>query len=396
MNINLEPKFRNIKIILTSVWIFLFINSISLNSVPSLTSSRIAFLFLFLIFFIRFLRKPVISKNRLLIFFSIISISIYSLLLIVLNGADFTQFSRILHFSLFSILTTFLLVHIIKSEIHFHNAVVFATLTQVIFVFMTYTSREFNELLFSIVLANNNFGESLGRAPGLSSSGGATLSVTLALGAFSVLRLARINYEMWHLPVMLLIVLSNVLVGRTGLLISSVALILFLFQFKLNTKSFVLLFLLVGVLWIYVLDVLLKNDQFINYTLNWAISAFSGDGTYTALLRMGIPEMTTIQLLFGCGWVSLPNGLNASGSDSGYVQTIFALGIVVGLLFYFFIFLLLTSYVKYAKDKTFAILVCLVPFVIEFKEPFIFKYTIVFYALSSLIYLKNIRFNEIK
>ncbi|WP_105213412.1 hypothetical protein [Pseudoalteromonas sp. T1lg22] len=371
------------------LWVFLFINAISFNFFPSFTTNRLAFLALTIFFILRY--RFVFKQKEILLLFFLLSLACYSMVVSVLNIGDTTQFSRLFHFALFSILAPLMLFRMLNNEYEFHLAVVFATIAQIFFVFLTYTSRSFNDVLFSVVLANNNFGESLGRAPGLSSSGGATLSVIISLGAFSIVRLAKFGMSSWHLPVLILICFSNIIVGRTGLILSLFALMMFFTRSRVNMRSMLMFLLLAFVFWLFIADFLIQNEQFLQYTLKWALSGLSGDGTASALLAMGLPKMSISQLLLGTGSVVLPTGLNASGSDIGYVQSIFSLGLIISCLFYSLLFCFLSSYAKGCNDEKFAFFIIFLTFFIEVKEPFIFKYFYVFYVFMSLLLLKRER-----
>jgi len=370
------------------MWIFLFTNSISLVIFPSLTSARFAFFLLIVTVVIKSKQQINLKKVEFFFIFFTLMLSIYVLNLSVVKGTDLIQFSRLFHYLFFSIIAPFLIVKIITSESRFHQTIVISVLIQIVFVFITYTNREFNETLFSIVLANNNFGDSLGRAPGLSSSGGATLSVTIGLAAFSILRLSRIARKAWHLPAIILITLSTVVVGRTGLLLCIIALGMYFTKAKFSMKPLIFIVGLSTLAWFTLLDSIMSNEQFVNYTLKWAISGITGDGTATALLSMGVPEMSNLDILFGTGSVASQNGFNSSGSDVGYIQTLFSIGLVLTVIFYFSLFIFLSSYVPKSTDKSYACLIVSLPFILELKEPFVFKYSVVFFVFSSLLYMQ--------
>ena len=66
---------------------------------------------------------------------------------------------------------------------------------------------------------------------------------------------------------------------------------------------------------------------------------------------------------------------NATGNDSGYVQTFFALGLIGGGLFYGAVAALLLGLVRRTKDGALLGVLTVAMFVIELKEPFLFKYS---------------------
>lgn len=367
------------------VLLFLYLNNISFTFNPSITTSRIVFLcLLFYAFLFGMFRR--FDKNQLCLIYLCIFLSVLNLILSLHGDGDTTQFSRFLHFAFFSLLTPIIYVRLFKDEIQFHKAIVAATVYQIVFVFITYSSPFANEIIFSYVFVSHDFLTNLGRAPGLSSSGGATLSLVISFGAFSILRLAILRKSPWHLLVMILICFSQVLVGRTGLILSLFCLILLFYYSNFDMKSILLSLIGVALSTILAIDFLLKNEQFLAYTLIWAKSIFTAeDKTMSALLSMGIEYMNNIDLIFGTGQVALQNGLNASGSDIGYIQTFYATGLF-GLIFYLSLFTYLFSYFIKTRDKSLFLIFLFLPFVVEIKEPFIFKYMVVFFVTTSLLY----------
>ncbi|MEH0760282.1 hypothetical protein H4F20_11320 [Vibrio sp. 16] len=380
MKLTFENKF-----IVQVAWLFLFLNNISFVFMPSVTTSRLVLLFTFL-GMVLLGRLRFFDKKQLSFIYLCFALSFVNLLVSIYAEGDTTQFSRFVHFALFSLFSAGMYVKIFDDEIQFHKAIVVATLVQVAFVFITYSSPAANNFIFSYVNVSHNFLSNLGRAPGLSSSGGATLSLIISFGAFSIVRLATLGKKAWHLPVILLICFSQVLVGRTGLLLSLVALLLLFYYSKVNLKTIFLTIVGVVVANTLLLDFVLSNEQFLAYTLKWAESTLTGDDqTIKTLLSMGIKEMNTMDIILGSGQVALQNGLNASGSDVGYVQTFYAAGLL-GVLFYLVLFGFLYSYYKNIRNSGFFLTLLLLPFIAELKEPFIFKYMVVFFVFTSLLY----------
>jgi hypothetical protein len=78
---------------------------------------------------------------------------------------------------------------------------------------------------------------------------------------------------------------------------------------------------------------------------------------------------------------------NASGNDSGYIQSYYALGLVVSVLFYGFLAGHLSGYLKASRGKGMHVLLVALMFVIEAKEPFIFKYGMPFFCLAAVYLL---------
>lgn len=370
---------------LQTVWLFFFLNNIGFVFQPALTTTRVILIVSLFSCILLGRLRGFDSKSIYLILF-VLFLSIFNFLVSLYGGADSTQFSRLVHFALYSIVGAVVYVSFFNDEVLFHKAVIGATLIQVFFVFVTYSSPAVNNVIFSYVHVSHNFLESLGRAPGLSSSGGATLSVIISLGAFSIVRLSMLEKHGWFIPTMLIIVFSQVLVGRTGLLLSIFALSMLLFHSDLNFKTIVFTILGLGLAQVVLLDYIKSNEQFMAYTKSWAQSSFTGsDGTISALLDMGIAEMDTIAFIIGTGQVATPDGFNASGSDVGYIQTFYAMGLL-GVLFYIALFLFVYYFFKQTSKKFYFLVMLFLPFITEIKEPFIFKYMVVFYVFISMLY----------
>ena len=115
--------------------------------------------------------------------------------------------------------------------------------------------------------------------------------------------------------------------------------------------------------------------------------------TTDALNEMPVPPLS-FETIIGTGRVrSITGNGNASGHDSGYVQTYYSLGLLLAIFFYIFflifaIFLIQRNkFQKYydSKKQKILYLLILIVFVIEIKEPFIFHYSFPFFVLSSIL-----------
>ena len=155
-------------------------------------------------------------------------------------------------------------------------------------------------------------------------------------------------------------------------------------------KGLVVSFLTVGLLGLIAFDAVKSNPQFFGYTLSWALSVFTGsDHTVSALLGQDLKELNERILLFGGVGVSSPEGGNASGSDVGYIQTLYSIGLPFGLVFYLMYLIYLCQFKVGSGDVFFKWLLIFLVFLLELKEPFIFKYAISFYVLASILYMRT-------
>ncbi|MFY3773571.1 hypothetical protein ACOSZC_05535 [Marinobacter salsuginis] len=216
------------------------------------------------------------------------------------------------------------------------------------------------------------------------------MSVVLSLGSLSILRLSDFRTKTWHFSVLVLITCSAALVGRTGMLVSLICLFLLVFKGRVSIKGLAISSLFVGLLGFMAFDAVKSNPQFFGYTLSWALSVFTGaDHTVTTLLGQDLRELNERILLFGGTGVSSPEGVNASGSDVGYIQTLYSIGLPFALVFYVTYFFYLCQINVDNGGCFFKWLLIFLVFLLELKEPFIFKYAISFYVLASLLYMRR-------
>jgi hypothetical protein len=115
--------------------------------------------------------------------------------------------------------------------------------------------------------------------------------------------------------------------------------------------------------------------------LGWAFGIFSGDnlGTLKQLLAMPIPDLSE-KTFVGTGAVVSESG-NASGHDSGYVQTYFAVGLPVAVVFYVSVFFNFSVEAARSAVRFPFYLLLIATILAELKEPFIFKYTSYFFLV---------------
>jgi hypothetical protein len=104
-------------------------------------------------------------------------------------------------------------------------------------------------------------------------------------------------------------------------------------------------------------------------------------------LITNFPEFN-LQLLYGSGQVSLVDGANPSGSDSGYGQFFFAYSLPMGIFFYGAYIYTLFRITKYSSLFG-RIILTLVIFILDFKEPFLMKYAM--FTILMIFYLAYLK-----
>jgi hypothetical protein len=116
----------------------------------------------------------------------------------------------------------------------------------------------------------------------------------------------------------------------------------------------------------------------------WATEIFlrgRETGSWTDLKHMPIPPLTS-DTFAGTGRLEAM-GANASGSDSGFVQTYFALGLPMTVLVYAGFFGSAAVLTASSKSPVRYSVLFLAMLIAEIKEPFLFKYTLPFFFLTA-------------
>ena len=388
----------NKSFIIKIILIFFIIYDFGFIAFPSLTSGRVVLLAIFIYSLI----KKDILINKEVAFFSIfIFILFVASLIQFINSDDFKQSSRLFWFTIYSIITPFLLLKIFKDKIDFLNAFFIATTIQSIITIGSFLNPEFKQFILSAIVVGGNDIKDGFRAIGFTSASGAAFSIIQFCGVFSGLML--LNYTRDNLIKSIFIwifivigLLSTLIIGRTGLLCSIIAIIYFLF-INFNLKKAILYSVITFIISQINFINLLENqtegiDGFnIEFFKNWIEDGFilKNNNTVEAISRMPIPPLS-LNTIVGTGEVfDAEKSVNASGHDSGYIQTYFSLGFVFAIVFYVSYFLFLIRITK-LKNLLILLFLIFILFVVEFKEPFIFKYILPFYILTlTVLYNKE-------
>ena len=388
----------NKSFIIKIILIFFIIYDFGFIAFPSLTSGRVVLLAIFIYSLI----KKDILINKEVAFFSIfIFILFVASLIQFINSDDFKQSSRLIWFTIYSIITPFLLLKIFKDKIDFLNAFFIATTIQSIITIGSFLNPEFKQFILSAIVVGGNDIEDGFRAIGFTSASGAAFSVIQFCGVFSGLMLLKYTRDNLIKSIFILIfiligLLSTLIIGRTGLLCSIIAIIYFLF-INFNLKKAILYSVITFIISQINFINLLENqtegiDGFnIEFFKNWIEDGFilKNNNTVEAISRMPIPPLS-LNTIVGTGEVfDAEKSVNASGHDSGYIQTYFSLGFVFAIVFYVSYFLFLIRITK-LKNLLILLFLIFILFVVEFKEPFIFKYILPFYILTlTVLYNKE-------
>ena len=256
-------------------------------------------------------------------------------------------------------------------------------------ILLEYTFPDFKVVIESMLVndpsSNINYSEHAFRLRGLSAAGGAGLSVVNAFGVllFIFLMVNKIVSQEFSVLGALIIVLSNIFTGRTGLLFGILFFIVLLFVavWQLIKNGFwhkvrgialiAFLIILIGILFDFDLD-----PEVAAWAFEWVDGLQAGEleSTSSDELRMMLflPE-NLMHLLLGIGFFEGVNDLY-SRTDSGYVKTILSVGAPLALWLYSTICLLFFQVNKISSKYHWLIVVALAfMLLVEWKEPVMYQ-----------------------
>ena len=385
---------KRVYFILKLIFIFFLFFDINFTFLRSITTARVCFLILLLI---SINKKKLLTKAFYNFLFALTLVFLVALIQYYFS-TDSAQLSRIVWFTLFSIIAPFLFVSFIKSRNELLFLISFAVAFQAMFAILSFINPAIKELFYSLIIFTSNFNEDqVLRAVAFASIGGAGLSVIQSIGVISSLILLKTNkfslYSyilLWF--VVIIILISIVLIGRTGLLISFLCLLIYFISELKNFKNIIAISLIFIAIYhinlINILEIFTSNVDGFNVDMftAWVENAFTikSNDTSRELSNMPIPPIS-FQTLIGTGRVVHESGFgNASDHDSGYIQTYYSLGLLIAGFFYTIYFIFLRDQIKKNKINYLYILVFIM-FIIEIKEPFIFQYVFPFFVLSMIL-----------
>jgi len=233
--------------------------------------------------------------------------------------------------------------------------------------------------------SNIDYAEHPFRLRGLSSSGGAALSIVNALGVMFVVFLVWRNEMSGLLGLLASVVIaaSNIFAGRTGL-IASLGYTIFLLGFLLWRSARSGFYGLLRALGLLVLAAWFVSSA-LNFNLDAEVSRWAfewADGLTTGKVSSSSSDelggmlflpTEAIDLFFGMGFFE---GENAKymRSDSGYVKTVLSIGLLFGGLLYAFIGWLFFKVVSVSHEYRWLVITVLgFMYLVEIKEPFLYQ-----------------------
>jgi hypothetical protein len=342
---------------------------------------------------------------------------VYNLILYILvaDGEDSTQLARSVYFGVICVLGSLTIGILNKfSTRKVLLSFLLASSAQAAFIYLeTFTDIFSNWLHVNLVLTDHairfiGYGV---RAIGLTNSGGSALSVTQALGAGAGLllllskRSSALGETLGIIFALLLLLGSTFLTGRTGTAMILMFIVFFLvlasvLSQRLYLIMIVVLFVILGYsLGPHILNYLLSYFPALGPTLEWnrQLLDIPEARLFYTLGLMSIPELS-IETIVGTGLV-FDGFANVSGSDIGYIQNYYAMGLIMTLVFYLATLFFLVSRSSRMRPVGFRVLFLFfaaIMFVVEIKEPFMFKYNYPMFLFALLWCQQFARKVEIK
>lgn len=263
-----------------------------------------------------------------------------------------------------------------------------------------YFSPTFRIFLLNIINVTGNTDYEMSfRTHGFASSGGASLSVgilVVSLISFFKSKISKDKFERFlFYTLFILIYMSIIIIGRTGLFLGLPIVIYILFFegisiFSLFKKAFIFFLILFSTT--YLISILSEDDVniFFKYGLE-PIYNYIEYGSFTSKTTAAVSKMyffpDFIHIIFGAGFWRYPT-YNYALPDTGYMKTLLSTGIFGVIIFYSYqikiyreIYIFLSK--KY-KLKILFFYLLLIPFLGELKESF-FTQNYTFKILSLLI-----------
>lgn len=254
--------------------------------------------------------------------------------------------------------------------------------------------------LVNEVSSNISYAEHPFRLRGFSSSGGAGLSIINAASVWFCAVLAKrrqINKSL-ALLFILVITLSNLFTGRTGLVYSivfSIYFLIFVYFSRLNSNKLSIfrdiVIILIGISFMPEFEL---NDEIISWAFEWTkgfeTGSFSSASTDELNEMLFIPTDNIFNLFLGIGFFEGVNDFYPR-TDSGYLKTLLSVGLIFAILFYaiiFYKFFKITLRYKNLRLYIYPILILIL--ISEVKEPFIYQNflsRVIFLIIGMDIYL---------
>ncbi|SFU33634.1 hypothetical protein SAMN04487955_101375 [Halomonas korlensis] len=266
--------------------------------------------------------------------------------------------------------------------------IVFVVFVNSAIILLEYQFPAFRALVESILYlpenSNINYLTREYRLRGIASGGAANLSlfhgtILVLLQALYIKR--KISF-IYFLVASITIFTSLLFIGRTGIVVGFIGIVLFhilnlmLSKEKVSMRR-VLIYASVTAIVVVAppMLALLYPDSVLSYSISFLYQGVEGleqEGTTTSLIDMFAMSDQWAKLFFGVG--AHTGGFDlVRRVDAGYMRMFTALGIPLTIAFYLFVAYLARYVLMITHYKSFWIVFMIIMFIAEIKEPFIFK-----------------------
>lgn len=346
-----------------------------------------------------------VDKNIFWLFFFGYCIVIYSYLVILINGSSDSSFVYTMFLRYFLYLLTvyiwayILLVHFKFNEKAFLELLLLVLTFQSFCVYLSVLSPIFLEFVTKVLPLTGNI-QDVGstyqlRYRGFSNSGGDSLSLILSFGPILSFRLFVLYTDKYkYLLAFWFIFFSLIFVGRTGILVDILFVLMYLIYSPKKCLKFIIYSLMfvtpvVACVGMYLINIMgPKLDIMLDFAFEFFSGrSASGDDIVNNMLFLPSSLKT---LIFGDGIYQNIDLTNYMQTDSGYVRCLFFFGLVGCFVFYgsnlwFIIKIISTD----KKNKVFFLMLTILYFFVEIKRPYVlgYAYTNMFYMILFYYYL---------
>lgn len=339
-------------------------------------------------FFIKHISKkiePALKRYDFLFILVNTFILIYTYLVAIYRntlGNGITIVSSVFNFFIFVVIYPYFSTSLFESPEDFSKSMLYASFIQSVIVIISFLVPGARTFIESIQYNPENFSRYYWRIIGLGIAGaGGSVYLFTGLMSAGYLYLKKQLRLKDSLAAMIIIV-SIVLVGRTGLycvialfVFFAVRNMLFVNKIKIKDLKIVVGIIVVIIILGFIVGQLnIINKALFSYTINRAFELFSSSGMDIVNYLTSIPPLT-METIVGTG---ITRGTTSSGlyfwNDNGYVQRYGAMGLIACIISYLsYIYLVIMTSKKLPKsEKSYIIFCLLLLYIIEYKEPFIY------------------------
>lgn len=387
--------YRNI--IMLTLLLYLYLLSPYFDVGGMLIHGGMISIFLFFVAHYRLVLRSFQQASLLLTLIGLCLFCLYNLILIIVYMEAFsTSFQNyMIQVGIYILLGFVLAFYMIDKALDLDQAltlcfrlIAFVVFINAIIILVEYHFPPFRQFVESMLYqqenTNINYLTREYRLRGIASGGAANLSLFhgTVLVLLQALYIKRKIGLLYFLVASVTIFTSLLFIGRTGIVVGFIGIVLFHFLNLMMSRQKasmrrVILYISISAIVVIAPPVfaMLFPDSLLGYSISFLYEGVEGirqEGTVTTVASMFDMTGQWLKLLFGVGahW----GDFNLQGRvDAGYMRMFTALGIPLAVLFYLLIGYLARFLLVITHYKSLWIVIMIIMFIAEIKEPFIFK-----------------------